>query len=98
MTGEVTLRGRVLPIGGLREKTMAAYRNGIKTVILPADNEKDLEEIDQTVRAALRFVPVEQVDAVLAEALDAGGLDASVAALAPVEESAATNAVSSFRQ
>ena len=92
------LRGRVLPIGGLREKTMAAYRNGIKTVILPADNEKDLEEIDQTVRAALRFVPVEQVDAVLAEALDAGGLDASVAALAPVEESAATNAVSSFRQ
>ena len=70
MTGEVTLRGRVLPIGGLKEKTMAALRNGIKTVILPADNEKDLEEIDQTVRAALQFVPVEQVDAVLARALD----------------------------
>jgi ATP-dependent Lon protease len=69
MTGEVTLRGRVLPIGGLREKTMAAARNGIKTVILPADNMKDLEEIDQTVRAALRFIPVEQVDAVLAQAL-----------------------------
>ena len=69
MTGEVTLRGRVLPIGGLKEKTMAAYRNGIRTVILPADNEKDLEEIDQTVRAGLRFVTVEQVDAVLAEAL-----------------------------
>jgi ATP-dependent Lon protease len=69
MTGEVTLRGRVLPIGGLREKTMAAMRNGIKTVILPADNVKDLEEIDQTVRAALRFIPVEQVDAVLAQAL-----------------------------
>ncbi len=69
MTGEVTLRGRVLPIGGLKEKTMAAYRNGITTVILPADNEKDLEEIDKTVRAGLRFVPVEQVDAVLAEAL-----------------------------
>ena len=63
MTGEVTLRGRVLPIGGLKEKTMAALRNGIKTVILPADNEKDLEEIDQTVRAALHFVLVEQVDA-----------------------------------
>ncbi len=70
MTGEITLRGRVLPIGGLKEKTMAALRNGIKTVILPADNEKDLEEIDQTVRSALRFLPVEQVDAVLAEALD----------------------------
>ena len=69
MTGEVTLRGRVLPIGGLKEKTMAAYRNGIRTVLLPADNEKDLEEIDQTVRAGLRFVAVEQVDAVLAEAL-----------------------------
>lgn len=69
MTGEVTLRGRVLPIGGLREKTMAALRNGIKTVILPADNMKDLEQIDQTVRAALQFVGAEQVDSVLAEAL-----------------------------
>ena len=69
MTGEVTLRGRVLPIGGLKEKTMAAYRNGIRTVLLPVDNEKDLDEIDQTVRAGLRFVTVEQVDAVLAEAL-----------------------------
>ncbi len=69
MTGEVTLRGRVLPIGGLREKTMAAMRNGIKTVIIPADNEKDLEEIDQTVRAALQFVTVERADQVLAQAL-----------------------------
>lgn len=49
---------------------MAAYRNGIRTVIVPADNEKDLEEIDPTVKAGLRFVPVEQVDQVLAEALD----------------------------
>ena len=70
MTGEVTLRGRVLPIGGLKEKTMAAYRSGIKTVFLPADNVPDLEEIDPTVRAALHFVPVEQVDSVLAEALE----------------------------
>ncbi|MCC8121684.1 MAG: endopeptidase La, partial [Oscillospiraceae bacterium] len=69
MTGEVTLRGRVLPIGGLREKTMAALRCGMKTVILPAENVKDLEEIDQTVRAALQFVPAEQVDEVLAQAL-----------------------------
>ena len=69
MTGEITLRGRVLPIGGLKEKTMAALRNGIQTVIIPADNVRDLEEIDQTVRAALRFVPVREVDQVLAEAL-----------------------------
>ena len=70
MTGEVTLRGRVLPIGGLREKTMAAFRNGIKTVILPADNAKDLEEIDKTVRRALQFVLVERVDQVLSAALN----------------------------
>lgn len=69
MTGEITLRGRVLPIGGLKEKTMAAYRNGITTVIIPADNEKDLEEIDPTVRSGLRFVTAEQIDTVLAEAL-----------------------------
>lgn len=69
MTGEVTLRGRVLAIGGLREKTMAAYRAGMKTVIIPAENEKDLEDIDPTVRAALHFVTAEQVDTVLAEAL-----------------------------
>ena len=70
MTGEVTLRGRVLPIGGLREKTMAAFRSGIKTVILPADNAKDLEEIDQTVRRALQFVLVERADQVLSAALN----------------------------
>ena len=70
MTGEVTLRGRVLPIGGLKEKTMAAFRNGIKTVIIPMDNEKDLEEIDQTVRKALQFVLVERADQVLSAALN----------------------------
>jgi len=70
MTGEVTLRGRVLPIGGLKEKTMAAFRSGIKTVIIPADNVKDLEEIDQTVRKALQFVLVERADQVLSAALD----------------------------
>ncbi len=72
MTGEITLRGRVLAIGGLREKTMAALRNHISTVILPADNEKDLREIDQTVRAALRFITVHQADEVLAQALTGG--------------------------
>lgn len=72
MTGEVTLRGRVLAIGGLREKTMAALRNGIHTVIIPADNMKDLEDIDQTVRSALTFIPVKLVDEVLAYALASG--------------------------
>ena len=67
MTGEITLRGRVLPIGGLQEKTMAAKRYGIHTVLIPKDNVRDLEEIDQTVRAALRFVPVETVDQVFDE-------------------------------
>ena len=95
MTGEVTLRGRVLAIGGLKEKTMAALRNGIRTVILPAENEKDLEEIDQTVRAALHFLPVEQVDAVLAYAL---GLDVTKGAgqlpEAPAEASPAAGGIS----
>ena len=72
MTGEVTLRGRVLPIGGLREKTMGALRNGVTTVIIPADNEKDLEEIDPAVRGALTFIPIKQVDEVLAQALVSG--------------------------
>ena len=65
MTGEISLRGRVLPIGGLKEKTMAAFRAGIKTVVIPAENVSDLEEIDQTVRAALNFVPAEHMDDVL---------------------------------
>ena len=70
MTGEISLRGRVLPIGGLKEKTMAALRHGVHTVIIPKDNERDLEEIDQTVRNALRFVIAETVDTVLATALN----------------------------
>ncbi len=70
MTGEISIRGRVLPIGGLKEKTMAALRHGIKTVIIPADNEKDLAEIDQTVRNALNFITARHVDSVIAAALD----------------------------
>ena len=65
MTGEIALRGRVLPIGGLREKTMAALRAGVKTVIIPADNEADLENIDQTVRGKLIFVPTNHVDNII---------------------------------
>ena len=78
MTGEVTLRGRVLPIGGLREKTMAAKRSGIKTVIIPKENLKDLADIDPAVREALRFVTAETVDAVFAHALTLPKKEAAV--------------------
>lgn len=69
MTGEISLRGRVLPIGGLKEKTMAALRRGIHTVIIPQDNLRDLEQIDQTVRRALNFVSAASMDTVLETAL-----------------------------
>ena len=78
MTGEVTLRGRVLPIGGLREKTMAAKRSGIRTVIIPKENQKDLADIDPAVREALRFVTAETVDAVFAHALTLPKKEAAV--------------------
>ncbi|MCA3254330.1 MAG: endopeptidase La, partial [Alphaproteobacteria bacterium] len=71
MTGEVTLRGRVLPIGGLKEKLLAALRGGIKTVFIPADNEKDLADIPANVTESLTIVPVRHVDEVLAQALSA---------------------------
>ena len=90
MTGEVTLRGRVLAIGGLKEKTMAAKRNGLTTVIIPKTNVRDLEEIDPTVREALRFVPAEHVEQVFAEAL-------SPAALQVREEKASAASVSRDR-
>jgi ATP-dependent Lon protease len=96
MTGEITLRGRVLRIGGLKEKTMAALRSGIRTVILPKDNVRDLEEIDQTVRAALHFVPVSTIDEVLAEALVqplAKPAGEPVAAFAPTRPESGDNAV-----
>ena len=65
MTGEITLQGRVLPIGGLREKSMAAYRSGIKTVIIPQQNVPDLAEVDQVVKDHVQFVPVRRIDEVL---------------------------------
>jgi ATP-dependent Lon protease len=70
MTGEISIRGRVLPIGGLKEKTMAALRYCITTVIIPEDNELDLEEIDQTVRKSLNFITAQTVDTVLDAALN----------------------------
>ncbi len=77
MTGEISLRGRVLPIGGLKEKTMAALRNGINTVIIPTDNEPDLDEIDPTVKAALNFVLADSVDKVIDVALLGKGDEAT---------------------
>jgi len=69
MTGEITLRGRVLPIGGLKEKTLAAHRAGIKTVLIPKANKKDLKDIPKKIRSQLRIIPVEFVDDVLRVAL-----------------------------
>ncbi len=69
MTGEITLQGRVLPIGGLKEKTMAAYRAGIKDVIIPADNVSDLADVDEVVRKSIDFHPVRKLDEVLEIAL-----------------------------
>ena len=69
MTGEVTLRGRVLPIGGLKEKLLAALRGGVKTVLIPQDNEKDLVDIPENVKQGLEIIPVSTVDQVLARAL-----------------------------
>jgi ATP-dependent Lon protease len=77
MTGEITLRGRVLPIGGLKEKLLAALRAGIKTVLIPSENEKDLAEIPDNVKKGLTIIPVKNVDDVLRLAL--------VSPLTPIE-------------
>jgi ATP-dependent Lon protease len=69
MTGEITLRGEVLPIGGLKEKLLAAHRGGIDTVLIPADNEKDLAEIPKNIKDKLKILPVKWIDEVLKYAL-----------------------------
>jgi ATP-dependent Lon protease len=71
MTGEITLRGRILPIGGVREKVMAAHRAGLKTVILPEKNMKDLVELPKLARSELKIIPVTHMDQVLSVALAA---------------------------
>src|SRR5690606_3869318 len=72
MTGEITLRGRVLPIGGLKEKSLSAHRAGITTVIFPEENKKDLDDIPESVRNELTFIPVNHLDQVLNYALVEG--------------------------
>src|SRR3954468_17359204 len=69
MTGEVTLRGRILAIGGLKEKLLAAMRSGVKTVLIPEENEKDLAEIPENVKSAMELIPVNTMDEVVAKAL-----------------------------
>ncbi len=68
MTGEITLHGNVLPIGGLQEKSMAAYREGMKTVLIPKDNEPDLYEVDEEVKKNLTFLPMQNLTQVLKHA------------------------------
>ena len=94
MTGEITLTGRVLAIGGLREKTAAAYASGVRRVIIPAENERDLAELGEEVRAGLSFTPVRSVAEVLALALcpkDDRGEKAALSETRPAKKSASTN-------
>jgi ATP-dependent Lon protease len=70
MTGEITLRGRVLPVGGLKEKTLGALRAGIRTMIIPQKNRKDLSEIPQSIRRKIGYVPVSGMEEVLQHALE----------------------------
>jgi len=86
MTGEISISGRILPIGGLKEKTMAALRAGIRTVIIPEENARDLEEIDQTVRRALQFVTASHLDNILDVALTSVPAPAEATAQKPAPE------------
>ena len=99
MTGEISIRGRVLPIGGLKEKTMAALRHGISTVIIPAENEKDLAEIDQIVRKSLNFITAQTVETVLDAALNRNTQEAMPAILNKIsEDRKSTNRKPGIRQ
>jgi len=75
MTGEITLRGQVLPVGGIKEKVLAAHRAGLRTVIIPKRNEKDLDDLPQEIRDEMKFVLVDRVPEVLATALRNGHVD-----------------------
>ena len=83
MTGEITLRGRVLAIGGLKEKAVAAHRNAVRHVLIPYQNLRDVEELPAEVKAAITFHPVKTMDEVLALSLVRAGLDADAPTIAP---------------
>ena len=93
MTGEITLRGEVLPIGGLKEKLLAAHRGGISKVLIPQENEKDLPEIPKNIKDKLTIVPVKWIDEVLEHALthmpmpEASKKDAEAESTSPSDES-----------
>lgn len=86
MTGEITLTGRVLPIGGLPEKSMAAYRNGIRTILIPKDNLSDLDEVDELIRSSVTFVPVSHASQVLENALARGFSEEALPLMPPVAQ------------
>lgn len=86
MTGEITLRGRVLPIGGLKEKSMAAYSTGVKNVIMPNDNKSDLFNVDPVVKSAVEFHPVSTIQEVLKIALVDNNKSATATKSKPVKK------------
>jgi ATP-dependent Lon protease len=92
MTGEITLRGKVLPIGGLKEKLLAAHRMGLRTAVLPKDNEKDLADIPQEILSSLKLHFVDTMDEVLQIALERPIVPIEHAGVAPVAEAFTTGA------
>ncbi|MEG2857662.1 MAG: S16 family serine protease, partial [Clostridia bacterium] len=98
MTGEVSIRGRVLPIGGLKEKAMAAYRAGIKTIIIPHENVKDLEELDPIVRAGIEFISAQHVDEVIANAIPLQKETSDTAYSAVIPTAGKNRGIQSIRQ
>jgi len=90
MTGEITLRGRVLPIGGLKEKLLAAQRGGLTTVLIPKDNEKDLADIPNNVKSSLKIIPVAMVDEALSAALVREPMPLAMAGMADISTESGT--------
>jgi ATP-dependent Lon protease len=90
MTGEITLRGRVLPIGGLKEKLLAAQRGGLSTVLIPKENEKDLADIPDNVKSNLKIVPVSMVDEALSAALVREPMPLAVSGIADISSESGT--------
>jgi ATP-dependent Lon protease len=80
MTGEITLRGQVLPVGGIKEKILAAHRNGLKTVILPKRNKQDLDDVPEEIQKSMKFIFAETVDDVLGASLEKAKKPAKAAA------------------